>query len=74
MGKAAVTRGTSEDHGEWRCHSEYRGRIRQSQEAVPAMTLKDVEGCNSCMEMGTDVEKKASYQQIWSLSVSLSMV
>lgn len=22
MGKAAVTRGTSEDHGEWRCHSE----------------------------------------------------
>lgn len=56
MGKAAVRLGTSEDQGEWRCHSEYRGRIRQSQGAVAAMTWKDVGGCNSDMEMGTDVE------------------
>lgn len=49
MSKAAVTRGTSEDYGESRCHSEYRRRIKH-QEAVAAVTLKDVGGNNSCMK------------------------
>lgn len=66
MGKAAVRLGTCEDQREWRCHSEYRGRIRQSQGAGAV-------GGYSYMEMGNMWKSKlGSCQRIWSLNASLS--
>ncbi len=59
MGKAAVRLGTSEDQREWRCHSEYKGRIRRVQQKWAVM-------------WNMWKSKLGSYRQIWSSSASLS--